>query len=157
MIADRVHPFDLIPRVLAERLRGFAALQELRCGVACSDIAWERVVGRASAEHVLPAFAAALHELDLARLLDPELAAFLEAVHAACIEQNGELRDELALAVGVLNRVGIEPVLLKGTIRLLDGLYPTMAGACSAISTFWCRTRSSPMPTGRSRRRLCGV
>jgi hypothetical protein len=119
-----VHPFDLIARVLTERLRGFAASQELRSEVACPDVAWERVLGRASAEYVLPAFAAGLHELDLMRPLDPELATFLEAVHAASIERNGEIRDELAAAVGALNRAGIEPVLLKGTIRLLDGLYP---------------------------------
>jgi Uncharacterised nucleotidyltransferase len=124
MIAARVHPFDLIARVLTERLRGFAASEELRCAVACPDVAWERVLGRASTEYVLPAFAAALRELDLTRPLDPELAAFLEAVHAASIERNGELRDELAAAIGALNRAGIEPVLLKGTIRLLDGLYP---------------------------------
>lgn len=85
---------------------------------------WERVVGLASAQFVLPAFAAALRDLDLIGLLDEELGAFLQAVHAANLERNAELHNELAAVVGVLNRADIEPVLLKGAIRLADGLYP---------------------------------
>ncbi len=124
MMAGRVSPFDVIARVLAERLRGCTASGELRSLVRSRAIDWERVVGHASAEFVLPALAAAAQDLDLVDALDQELAGFFEAVHAANIERNGELRAELATAVGVLNGVGIEPVLLKGAIRLADGLYP---------------------------------
>jgi hypothetical protein len=124
MIAPRPHPFDLVARVLCERLRGGVASEPLRATVASRGIAWERVVSIASAELVLPAFAAALTDLDLIGSLDQELGAFLEAVHAANRERNGDLRDELATAARVLNRAGIEPVLLKGSLRLLDGLYP---------------------------------
>jgi hypothetical protein len=56
--------------------------------------------------------------------LDQELGTFLEAIHTANTERNSELGDELAAAVGILNRAGIEPVLLKGAIRLIDGLHP---------------------------------
>jgi hypothetical protein len=73
---------------------------------------------------VLPALAAALRDLDLIGSLDAELAEFLLAVHAANLERNEELRGELAAAVGALNRTGIEPMLLKGAIRLVDDLYP---------------------------------
>jgi Uncharacterised nucleotidyltransferase len=73
---------------------------------------------------VLPALAAALRDLDLIGSLDAELAEFLLAVHAANVERNEELRGELAAAVGALNRTGIEPMLLKGAIRLVDDLYP---------------------------------
>lgn len=124
MIAPRPHPFDVVARVLCERLRGGVASEPLRAMVASRGIAWERVVSVASAELVLPAFAAALTDLDLIGSLDQELGAFLEAVHAANRERNDELRDELATAARVLNRVGIEPALLKGSLRLLDGLYP---------------------------------
>jgi hypothetical protein len=123
MIGARVHPFELIARLLAERLRGCTPSEELRGMVRARGIDWERVVAEASDEYVLPALAAALRDLDLTWSLDRELVAFLDTVHAANIERNAELRDELRVAVGILNRVGIEPVLLKGTIRLLDGLY----------------------------------
>jgi hypothetical protein len=124
MIAQRLRPSDLVARVLCERLQGGAASPPLRAALSSRRVAWELVVGHASAEFVLPAFAAALKDLDLIGLLDQELCAFLEAVHGANRERNRELRDELATAVEALNRVGIEPALLKGSVRLLDGLYP---------------------------------
>ena len=85
---------------------------------------WERVIGHASSQFVLPTLAAALQDLGLIGCLDEELGAFLVAVHAANEERNGELCDGLAAAVSVLNRSNIEPVLLKGAIRLVDPLYP---------------------------------
>jgi Uncharacterised nucleotidyltransferase len=124
MITRRVHPFDVIARVLAERLQGRLPSAGLRDIVHSRSVDWERVVGYASAQFVLPAFAAALRDLGLTESLDQQLVAFLDAVHAANEERNNELRDELATAVSVLNRIGVEPVLLKGAIRLCDGLYP---------------------------------
>jgi hypothetical protein len=121
--AQGVSPFDLVARVLSERLQRHDASEQLRAMLS-SHIDWERVVGYASAQFVLPAFAAALRDLGLGGSLDEELSAFLEAVHAANMERNTTLRSELSAAVATLNRVGIEPVLLKGAIRLLDGLYP---------------------------------
>ena len=119
-----MHPFDVIARILSAPLRGSAAAADLGALLGSRAIDWERVVGHASAEFVLPACAAALKELDLIGALDQELAAFLEAVHAANLERNRELCAELAVAVDALNRAGIEPVLLKGAIRLVDGVYP---------------------------------
>ena len=124
MSARRCQPFDVVSRVFAERLHGCEPSDALRALVRFRTIDWERVVGHASAQLVLPALAAALQDLGLAGSLDEELSAFLDAIHAANIERNSELRDELAAAVGILNRAGIEPVLLKGAIRLVDGLYP---------------------------------
>ena len=124
MTARGRHPFDVIARLLAERLQGCEASPELRAMVRAQAIDWERVVEHASAQLVLPAVGAALRDLDLSPWLDGELDAFLEAVHAANVERNRELRDELVAVIDVLNRVDIEPVLLKGAIRLVDGLYP---------------------------------
>jgi hypothetical protein len=124
MTAQRWHPFDVIARVFAARLQGYEASAELRAMMRFPGIDWERIVGLAGAQFVLPAFAAALRDLDLIGLLDEELGGFLEAVHAANGERNGELRDELLAVIQFLNRIEIEPVLLKGAIRLVDGLYP---------------------------------
>jgi hypothetical protein len=124
MITRRVHPLNVIARVLAERLRGRQPSAELRAIVCSRGVDWKRVVGYASAQFVLPAFGAALQDLDLTESLDQELSAFFDAVHEANKERNSELRDELAAAVGVLNRADIEPALLKGAIRLAQDLYP---------------------------------
>jgi Uncharacterised nucleotidyltransferase len=123
-MSRRLHPFDVVARILAEGLRGCAPSDELRAMVHSPRVRWEGILGYASAQYVLPALAAALRDLDLIGSLDAELREFLLAVHAANVERNEELSAELAAAVGALNRAGIEPVLLKGAIRLVDDLYP---------------------------------
>jgi hypothetical protein len=124
MTVQHHHPPDVVHRVLAERLRGCEPSDGLRAMVGSQGTDWERIIGHASDRFVLPAFAAALQELGLTGPLDEELGAFLAAVHAANEERNKELSDELLAAVAVLNQADIEPVVLKGAIRLIDGLYP---------------------------------
>ncbi len=124
MIMQRVHAFDVVARILAEGVQESEASDALRAMLRSTKVDWERVVGVASSHFVLPATAAALRNLAPGQAPDGELAAFLEVVHAANVERNVELRAELAAAVTVLHRAGIEPVLLKGAIRLADGLYP---------------------------------
>ena len=95
MTSQRIYPFVLIARVLAERLRGRAASEELQALVRSRRVEWERIIGHASAQYVLPALAAAMKDL---ALVEPgtELGAFLEAVHAANLERNSAFRAELA-------------------------------------------------------------
>lgn len=124
MMAVRWHPFDIVARVLAERLRGSGPSPELRVALAGPSVDWTGVLGQASGQYVLAAFAAALRDLGLADQLEPELREFLAAIHAANVARNRALREQLAEMAAALNRIGIEPVLLKGAIRLVDGLYP---------------------------------
>jgi hypothetical protein len=119
-------PFDLVTRVLAERLGGSTTSVELRAALADESVSWERVVGLASEQFVLSAFAAALRDLDLLAGLDPELRQFLRAIHLANGQRNARLRTQLAEVLSALNQAGIEPVLLKGAIRLTDQLYPDL-------------------------------
>jgi hypothetical protein len=126
MTARRWRPFDLAARVLAERLRGVEPSAELQTALCDRHTDWKEVVGQASEHFVLAAFAAAMRDLNLAGALEPELRGFLAAVHAANEERNGELYRQLAEVVAKLNRIGIEPVLLKGAARLVDGLYPDL-------------------------------
>lgn len=123
-MASGRHPFDVVARILAERLRGREPSAALRTTLSGRQIDWGGVIGRASDHYALAGLAAAMRDLDLAVSLDLEVREFLAAVHAASIERNQELRDQLAEAVAALNRADIEPVLLKGAIRLVDDLYP---------------------------------
>jgi hypothetical protein len=120
-----VNEFDLIARALAERLQRHRASEGLRAALVFNlSAGWEDVAARATGEFVLPAFAAAVRDLGLIGSLAPELRAFLAMAHTANVKRNGGLRGQLAAVVGALNRAGVEPVLLKGAIRLADGLYP---------------------------------
>ena len=58
--------------------------------------------------------------------LPPDFMRYLEIVHAQNVERNTALRAQLAVLAKALNRIGIEPVLLKGGIRLADNLYPSI-------------------------------
>ena len=121
----RHHPrSDLVARVLAERLGGCEPSDQLRAMVGSRGTDWEHIIAHASDHLVLPALAAALRDLGLIACLDEQVGAFLAAIHAANAERNKELCAELAAAVAILNQADIEPVLLKGAIRLTDGLYP---------------------------------
>lgn len=115
----------LVAAVLADRLHGLepssVLLTELR---ARAPIRWEGVIARAGHHFVLPAFAAALRDLGLLGALEPQVRAALEFAIVANVGRNRSLRDQLLAAISTLNDAGIEPVLLKGAIRLVDGLYP---------------------------------
>jgi Uncharacterised nucleotidyltransferase len=124
-VPDRLSTFDLIARVLAARLQRLEASDDLRAALTGRRRTyWQDVLTRARGEFVLPAFAAAMKDLDLYGALEPKVRAFLAVAHAASIQRNSKLREQLMAVVGLLNQVGIEPVLLKGGIRLVDGLYP---------------------------------
>ena len=51
---------------------------------------------------------------------------YLLFIHAQNDARNNALQRQLVEAVACLNVIGIEPVLLKGAIRLVDGLYPDL-------------------------------
>ena len=122
MTGRRCHPFDIVVRVLAERLRGREPSDRLRELVCSPEVDWERVIGHASAQFVLPAFAAAVRDLDLAASLEPELALFLEAIHDASVERNRKLGSQLAEVAAALNRIGIEDRLLELGARAGDAV-----------------------------------
>ena len=52
---------------------------------------------------------------------------FLEAIEAGNKWRNQEILSELSAAANALNRVGIEPVILKGTAHLLAGVYSRLS------------------------------
>ena len=124
-VTARLSTFDLIARVLAARLQRRAPSEDLRAAlIGRSRAYWQDVLARARREFVLPAFAAAIEDLDLHDAIEPQVRAFLAVAHAASRQRNGRLLEQLAAVVERLSQAGIEPVLLKGGIRLVDGLYP---------------------------------
>ena len=84
---------------------------------------WPAIVRVADRHHVLSALAPALVELGLLNRLPLEVADLLVFVHQANTARNDKLRTSMLEALQALDEVGIEPVLLKGAVRLMDGLY----------------------------------
>lgn len=87
----------------------------------------EEIVRLADQQRVLPAVGPALRRLGLAGMFSHDVLDLLDLVASANADRNRRLRAQLIEAIERLNTSGIEPVLLKGSIRLLDGLYPDLA------------------------------
>jgi hypothetical protein len=73
---------------------------------------------------VTPMLAACLDNPEVRQQLPEDFSLYLEFIHAENIRRNHALRRELGQAAACLNGIDIEPLLLKGAIRLVDGLYP---------------------------------
>jgi hypothetical protein len=114
----------VIAALAAERLD---AVTETTLGSATLNtegllrLAWEH--------RVAPAFAEALtgRRLPVELNISEELIASLDLLRRRHRRRTHILRRQLLQAVRLLNGIGVEPTLLKGTIRLVDGLYPSPA------------------------------
>jgi hypothetical protein len=118
------HPLDVICAVLRHRLDGEhfdpGVIPALRRG----GVDERRLVAVASRHRITSAFAACLADLGLDGHLPPDLREYFAFMRARNAARNRQLRDELGAIVARLNSVGVEPCLVKGAARLVDGLYP---------------------------------
>jgi hypothetical protein len=73
---------------------------------------------------VLTMLAPALAPLFGQGRLPADFQRYLEIMHGRNLARNLALRQELLRSAALLNRIGIEPVLIKGAARLVDGVYP---------------------------------
>ncbi|MGE3293244.1 MAG: nucleotidyltransferase family protein, partial [Geminicoccaceae bacterium] len=85
---------------------------------------WRPVIAAADRHLVLPALAASAKDLGIAEALPPVVGELLGHVRAANARRNRALFAALEDTTIALNGAGIEPILLKGAARLVDGLYP---------------------------------
>ena len=77
---------------------------------------WDAIVREANEHLVAPALGAALADTPL----PDDLSQYLRLVHELNRDRNACLKAQAIEAVGALNEIGIEPVLLKGAAILLD-------------------------------------
>jgi len=84
---------------------------------------WPAVLRLAGHHLVTPSLAAALSRKGLRDLLDDEARDYLNVVRGLNRDRNSTLRGELLVVAEVLNRIGVQPVLLKGANALLPDGY----------------------------------
>jgi hypothetical protein len=95
----------------------------LRDDIGRCVVAWESVVELASRHLVTPALHEGFADKGLLHDLPADVRSYLDAVHELNGERNRRIAEQLREIVAVLNRAGIEPVLLKGVSHLEAGLY----------------------------------
>jgi Uncharacterised nucleotidyltransferase len=121
-----LQPLPLLCRWLAAAHQGreldAAAIAAL-LDPAAELVGLARLAGR---HYVTPMLAACIADPELRQRLPEDFALYLDFVHTENSRRNHALRVQLRETAGCLNEIGIEPVVLKGAIRLVDGLYPDL-------------------------------
>lgn len=84
----------------------------------------ERFAHLAGRHLVTPMLAASLARPDVRDCLPADFVRYLTLMHEQNRLRNLNLRRQLQEIAAALDPIGIEPLLLKGGIRLVDGLYP---------------------------------
>jgi hypothetical protein len=87
---------------------------------AADLVGFARLAGR---HCVTPMLAACIADPELRQRLPEDFSLYLEFVHTENSRRNHTLRLQLRDIASHLNEIVIEPLLLKGAIRLVDGLY----------------------------------
>ncbi|MFB3904578.1 MAG: nucleotidyltransferase family protein [Acidobacteriota bacterium] len=87
-------------------------------------IPWEKVASLANSHLVTPALYTALRDSCVAHSLPEDFVTYLREIHDLNAARNRAILNELSFASTALNKVGIEPILLKGAGNLVRRIYP---------------------------------
>ena len=121
-----MHPLDLLCACLWAGQRGqqLGNLHVMALLEPDADlVALMQLAGR---HRVTPMLAKGILGAEQSRDLPDDFRFYLRFIHARNEARNSALQRQLGEAAACLNLIGIEPVLLKGAIRLVDGLYPDL-------------------------------
>ncbi|MDD2767570.1 MAG: nucleotidyltransferase family protein [Methylococcus sp.] len=103
---------------------GQGASPALIAEIERGEIPWPALLRFAGNHWVTPALAGALQRKAMFERLPAEIQEYLDALQSLNRARNRTLCGELSNIASLLNRRGIEPVLLKGACALLPGAYP---------------------------------
>jgi hypothetical protein len=91
-----------------------------------SNVSWPDLVRHASGELLLPSLAEQIRFQGLAGSIPDEVLQCLAGAEALNAERNRLFIGEAVNAGKLLNRIGIQPVALKGLAYLIAGVYPNL-------------------------------
>ncbi|MEI6334169.1 MAG: nucleotidyltransferase family protein [Methylococcaceae bacterium] len=103
---------------------GDAYAPDLPERLAAATVDWQGLSWLAGSCLVTPSLAGALQRKGLFDRLPEEVQDYLHTLQSLNRERNQTLREQLVIITEALNRIGIQPVLLKGAITLTSGQYP---------------------------------
>jgi hypothetical protein len=98
-------------------------VENLRKELLVAGTEWEPLVQAANKHLLCPALYGALKLKDLLSFIPADLREYLQTLYNHNGERNHRLLDHAEETASFLNKLGVEPVLLKGTANLLSGLY----------------------------------
>ena len=98
-------------------------IERLRCEIRRDSVDWEAIVQIANQQLVSPALWISLMDKGLHEDLPDELRCYLSGLHNLNVQRNGLIKQQAEEIITSLNRVGIEPILLKGGALLLTNAF----------------------------------
>ncbi|HAG15864.1 MAG TPA: hypothetical protein DCG69_04975 [Bacteroidales bacterium] len=101
--------------------------EEIKKTIDSGNIDWHAVVYQSSNQLVLPAFYLNLKHNQLLEFLPEDLVIHLEEITNQNRERNRKIMLQTEQLTEILHQHGLNPVLLKGTAHLFDGLYVDIA------------------------------
>lgn len=106
--------------------RCLMAHAEIPAAIFAPNFPWPALLAIANQHLLTPSLYARLTEKGAIAAIPAEVRDYLATLHACNAERNRRLAAQAAEAVDALNRHGIEPLLLKGVVALLDDspIYP---------------------------------
>lgn len=99
----------------------------LAAAIASDRLQWEAVIAMASEYWMTLTLHHELEAKGVLELLPAELLEYFASLREANAARNRAILEHASELAGLLNRIGVEPVLLKGTAHLASGLYPDIA------------------------------
>lgn len=91
--------------------------------IQIQHIDWHEIINLANRTYLIPALYNSLVNKGILSFCDPQLIAYLESVYQLNFERNQLLLQQINEIALVCNRIGIEPVLLKGAASLVENHY----------------------------------
>jgi hypothetical protein len=124
---NRVDAFLFLARCLAPEDHPGPHRDKLAGEISAGRVCWERVIEITSEYWMTLALYRELGEKRLLDLLPGDLLEYFNCIHEWNSARNREILEHASELTGLLNQIGVEPLLLKGVSHLASGLYPDLA------------------------------
>jgi hypothetical protein len=112
-------------RLILAPLNG-VSVEEIQCALDSLD-PWERIIKIADDNLITPALYSSFKSLNLLDTLPEDLAGFLSELHQCNAIRNDLIKKEAVQIALLFNKIGVEPLFLKGVAYLFCGIYPDSA------------------------------
>ena len=115
---------DLLSACLRAGVQGERLDEKVACLLAGPAMGAQRFAQLAGRHLVTPMLEGNLSDPGFRDRLPADFLRYVTLMHERNRERNRSLRQQLKEIAAILNPIGVEPLLLKGGVRLVDDLYP---------------------------------
>jgi len=88
------------------------------------SLEWEKIIEVASENLITPALYSSFCSLNIFHALPDDLQGYLTEIHLCNAQRNLEIKEQVLQIASCLNKIGVEPLFLKGVANLFYEIYP---------------------------------